>query len=205
MLANAQLHKGWHTILSNGSLDGWQQLGPGRFVVEPGKAPDSGIIRSEGGMGLLWYTREKFGDCVIRVVYKTTSAKSNSGVFVRIADRPADPMWAVHHGYEVQIQDDNDPYHRTGAIYSMSAAKTSVAKPAGEWNTMEIELRGNIINVALNGKPIMHFDPTQPTPKREHPWEPERGPRPTHGYIGLQNHSDEDVVYFKEVSVKPLP
>ncbi len=192
------------TILSNGSLNGWEHIGPGRFLVEQGDAADAKILRTEGGMGLLWYTREKFGDCVIRVVYRTTKPTSNAGVFVRIADRPPDPMWAVHHGYEVQILDDTDPYHRTGAVYSLVSAETGAAKPAGEWNIMEIELRGELIDVTLNGKHITHFDPAQPSPKREHDWEPERGPRPTHGYIGLQNHSDEDVVYFKEVSVKPL-
>lgn len=30
------------------------------------------------------------------------------------------------------------------------------------------------------------------------------GPRPSEGYIGLQNHSDKDLVYFKEVSLRPL-
>ena len=34
--------------------------------------------------------------------------------------------------------------------------------------------------------------------------EPERGPRPQEGYIGLQNHSENDVVFFKEVAVKML-
>jgi hypothetical protein len=28
--------------------------------------------------------------------------------------------------------------------------------------------------------------------------------RPTHGYIGLQNHDPGDVVWFREVSVRPL-
>ena len=38
-----------------------------------------GFIRTEGGMGLLWYTKEKFGDCVIRVVYKTGSKAGEFG------------------------------------------------------------------------------------------------------------------------------
>ena len=44
-------------------------------------------------------------------------------------------------------------------------------------------------------------------PKRVKDYEPERGPRPTSGYIGLQNHGDvtgDSQVYFKEVSVRPL-
>ena len=28
--------------------------------------------------------------------------------------------------------------------------------------------------------------------------------RPTHGYIGLQNHDPGDIVWFKEVSVRSL-
>ena len=35
-------------------------------------------------------------------------------------------------------------------------------------------------------------------------YEPERGPRPRSGYIGLQNHDDQQRVHFKEVSVAPL-
>jgi hypothetical protein len=35
--------------------------------------------------------------------------------------------------------------------------------------------------------------------------DPEAGPRPKPGYIGLQNHDGNCVVYFKEVSVRPLP
>src|SRR6478752_5976550 len=75
----------WHPLFDGKTLDGWQHVGPGRFVVE------DGVLRTEGGMGLLWYEREKLGDCVIRVVYKTGTPRSNSGLYIRIADRPKDP------------------------------------------------------------------------------------------------------------------
>jgi hypothetical protein len=32
--------------------------------------------------------------------------------------------------------------------------------------------------------------------------DPEPGPRPEAGYIGLQNHDEDSTVYFKEVAVK---
>jgi hypothetical protein len=44
----------------------------------------------------------------------------------------------------------------------------------------------------------------QPVPERKFSFEPQRGTRPNDGYIGLQNHSDNDVVFFKEVAMKPL-
>jgi hypothetical protein len=41
-------------------------------------------------------------------------------------------------------------------------------------------------------------------PPRKFDYEPQRGRRPIAGYIGLQNHSDNDIVFFKEVAVQPL-
>jgi len=73
---------------------------------------------------------------------------------------------------------------------------------------MEITLRGQEILVSLNGAQVTHFDPeTAAIPKRAKEYEPERGPRPPSGYIGLQNHGDvtnNAYVFFKEVSVRPL-
>ncbi len=175
---------GWHPLFDGKSLDGWEHVGPGRMVVE------DGVMRTEGGMGLLWYTREKLGNCTIRIVYKTTSRQSNSGVFIRIADRPRDEWYAVHHGYEVQICDGADEYHRTGAVYSFSRATASPAK-VGAWNTMEITLKGRRVLVTLNGEQVQDFDPdTAAIPERKKSYEPERGPRPESGYFGLQNHDD---------------
>jgi len=56
--------------------------------------------------------------------------------------------------------------------------------------------------VYIDGKRITTFDPDS----RERKWyEPKREPkRPRSGYTGLQNHDPGDVVYFKEVSIRPL-
>jgi hypothetical protein len=192
-------------ILFDGkSLDGWQHVGPGRFVLE------DGLLKTEGGMGLLWYKKEKFGDCVLRVVYKTTRQNDNSGVYVRIAEAPEDPWYAVHHGYEVQIADakEGSPYRVSGSVYSFAKATARPTKPAGEWNTLEITLRGDRIQTSLNGERVADFDPADPVPElfpRGGIGDPEPGPRPQAGYIGLQNHDGNCVVYFKEVSVRPLP
>jgi hypothetical protein len=202
-LASAKDESGWRVLFDGKGLDGWEHVGPGKMVLK------DRLLTTEGGMGLLWYTMEKFGDCTLRVVYKTTSKASNSGVFVRIADKPKDEWFAVHHGYEVQICDiAADSYHRTGAIYSLGKATAEASKPRGEWNTMEITLRGERVQVSLNGQPITDFDPKAPVPERTRDYEPERGPRPQVGYIGLQNHDDYSQgatqVIFKEVSVRPL-
>jgi hypothetical protein len=191
---------GWRPLFDGRTLDGWEHVGPGRFVVE------DGMLRTEGGMGLLWYSREKLGDCVLRIVYKTASPRANSGVYIRIADRPKDEWYAVHHGYEVQIMDSGPEDRRTGSIYTFARATAQPAKP-GEWNTLEVTLEGDRVLTAINGVPVAEFDPGGPVPERKSTGphgDPERGPRPRAGYFGLQNHDERSVVYFKEVAVRPL-
>ena len=55
-----------------------------------------------------------------------------------------------------------------------------------------------------NGVKVTEFTEGDPVPARKFDFEPQRGPRPQEGYIGLQNHSDNDIVFFKEVAVKML-
>jgi hypothetical protein len=212
----------------------WAHIGYGSFAV------DDGSLRTEcdeKGMGLLVYKPERFGNCQIRVVYKSKDDRSNAGVYVRIdegiltAKQPEPvkrdpngklspemlaklqaasqaeegPWYAVHHGYEVQICDGADAAHRTGAIYSLAKA-AAVAKPAGEWKTMVITLRGTVIEVEIEGQPVSRFDSASQDASADRKWfEPKREPRrPLAGYIGLQNHDPGDVVWFRDVSVRPL-
>ena len=56
----------------------------------------------------------------------------------------------------------------------------------------------------LNGVKVTDYKDGDPVPARKFDFEPQRGPRPDFGYMGLQNHSDNDIVFFKEVAIKPL-
>ena len=108
--------------LFNGrNLDGWTMVGPGRFVLENGQ------LKTEGGMGLLYYNRAQFGDCTIRVVFKVGAGRGNSGVFIRMAEPPPDAWYGVHNGYEVQIDSGGDEWHATGALILALAAHTLAA------------------------------------------------------------------------------
>lgn len=133
-------------------------------------------------------------------------AKESMEKMVASAGREEGPWFAVHRGYEVQIADGADPFHRTGAIYSL-APSSATPKPAGEWKTMIITLDGNRIFVDLDGQRVTSFDPASPDlPPQKEWYEPRReSKRPEAGYLGLQNHDPGDVVWFKEVSVRRIP
>src|SRR5579883_158163 len=190
----------WQPLFDGHSLDGWQvagALGRTAFTVE------DGAIRTRPGSGLLWYTRHKIGNATLRVIYRMSAANGNSGVFIRIPDRPADENYAIHHGIEVQIDDRDNDWHCTGVLYSMTRALARPSKPAREWNTMDIELHGLRTRVWLNGVLVTDSDGVSPVPPRAMPWEPERGPRPEAGYIALQHHDDKAVLWFREISLRP--
>lgn len=233
--ADSKSESSWRSLplVTNGKVDtNWVFLGWGKFATDDGMLrtdPDP------KGLGLLVYKKEKLGNCQIRVVFKPKEVKSNSGVYVRIGDgilgevnrpgamferdangtpskesedkmkasaeREEGPWFAVHQGYEAQIAGDS-----TGSIYSLANSSVTGAK-AGEWRTMIITLAGTKITVELDGKPASSFDSASrnlPPPKQW--YEPKREPkRPEVGYLGLQTHDPGDVVWYKEISVRPLP
>ena len=185
--------------LFNGkNLHGWKQVGPGSFIVK------DGMMKTEGGMGMLWYTKEKIGHGTIRVVFKLMAKESDSGVFIRIPEKPTEPWMPINRGYEVEIGDWPGDYSCTGVLYTFTKALARPLKPIGEWNTMEITIDGPHTVVFLNEVKVTDFTEGQPVPpKPAGSIDPDRGPRQNAGYIGLQNHPGSDV-YFKEVSLLPL-
>jgi len=186
-------------VLFNGkNLSGWEQVGPGSFVVK------DGMMKTEGGMGMLWYTREKIAHSTIRVVFKLTAKESDSGVFIRIPEKPVEPWMPINRGYEVEIGDWPDDYSCTGVLYTFTKALARPIKPMGEWNTMDITIDGPRTVVYLNNVKVTDFSEGQHVPPK-HPGsiDPDRGPRPDSGFVGLQNHPGSEV-YFKEVSLRSL-
>jgi len=188
----------WRPIFDGRSTAGWQQVGPGELKLEAGE------LVTHGGMGLLVYTREKFSNCQIRVVFKLTGSNDNSGVFIRMPEVPRDAWEAVNRGYEVQIDNTGDTWHRTGCLYSFNRAAANVDANINDWNTMIITIFGPQTRVQVNGVLVTDFIEGQQVPAKQQWYEGERGRRPDAGYIGLQNHGDDARVHFKEVSVRPL-
>lgn len=134
---------------------------------------------------------------------------SNSGIFIRVPLEPREEWMPVHYGYEVQIDNkpelsDEDDYHYTGTLYSFTKPLAKPAKPGPEWNTTEITLDGPHTIVYVNGVKVTDYREGDPVPERKFDFEPYRGLRPDMGYIGIQNHGEKDIVFFKEIAVKPL-
>lgn len=146
-------------------------------------------------MGLLWYEAKELSSYSLKLDWKM-EGDDNSGVFVGF---PAsdDPWSAVDNGYEVQIDATDEPDRTTGAVYTFQSAdieaRDKALKPPGEWNSYEIKVQGERLQVFLNGVEINDF--TNEDPARSL----------TDGYFGLQNHGDDDHVSFRDIQLKELP
>ncbi len=204
LLLSFSLHaQNWKPLFNGKDLTGWKHVGGGSRFVE------NGLLASKGGMGLLYWAGGKLGNCQIKVVYKMQKFNSNAGSFVKVPIEPKEEWMPVFYGYEVQIDNHpetsgEDEYHISGTLYAFTKPKSKPGKPGPEWNTMLITLDGPRTIVHLNDELVTDYREGEPVPARKFDFEPYPGVRPNAGWFGLQNHGDEDVVYFKEVAVRPL-
>ena len=131
----------WKQLFNGKDLTGWKHVGPGEMTVE------DGLIRTNGGMGLLYLTAGKMANCRIRVVYKMRDSNDNSGVFIRIPIEPREPWMPVHYGYEVQIDNHRDIERRRvsrhgGSLFAdQTARQTRQARPGVEtrWRSRSMD------------------------------------------------------------------
>jgi hypothetical protein len=94
-------------------------------------------------------------------------------------------------GFNVDTGQNFSPVHQTGAVYALAPSSTVASKPAGQWNTFEIEATSAQIKVTLNGQLVT----TYPIPANDG--------RRREGHIGLQCHTGN--VQFKNVMISSLP
>ncbi|MER5263860.1 ThuA domain-containing protein [Actinosynnema sp. NPDC002837] len=178
-----------YTLLFNGSdTSGWSQAGPGSFAVA------DATLTSRGGMGLLWYSAKEFRSYSLKLDWKL-AGDDNSGVFIGFP-ASSDPWSAVNNGYEIQIDPTDAVDRTTGAVYGFKsadiAARDGALNPPGEWNTYELLVEGERLQLFLNGVKINDFTNTDPARSLQQ------------GHFGLQNHGDGDDASFRNIRVKEL-
>jgi len=169
---------------------GWNHYGPGYFELDA----KTGVLKSQGGMGLLWYSAKKYRDFVLELDFKCTRKDTNSGVFVRVPAVPTSDDY-IYHSFEVQIYDAGEGIHATGAAYDAEAPKLDASRPAGEWNHYKITFRGQRLQVELNGKLVLDWEAAPRGKVKDFAAE---------GYVGLQNHDSVSPVYFRNIFIKEL-
>ncbi|MGI8980151.1 MAG: 3-keto-disaccharide hydrolase [Pirellulaceae bacterium] len=183
-----------HEAVFNGKdLAGWE--GAGEDAAKCWKVEEEQIVCT-GQKGPWLRSQKEFGDFNLRLDYKLRPG-GNSGVYVRV---PAD---GNHHGdgagVEIQVLDDKaerykdlKPYQFTGSVYAIAPAKEHVGREAGQWNSLEIDVKGTRYRIIHNGVTIIDAAETE---------FPDLKARRPAGFLGLQNHSEE--VWYKNLRIGP--
>jgi type 1 glutamine amidotransferase len=179
-----------YTTLYNGSTTGWAQSGPGSFTNT------DATLTSTGGLGMLWHSAREFHAYSLKLDWMMPG-DDNSGVVIGFpAGSTGDPNQALAQGYEVQIDATDTVDKTTGAIYGVKAAdqaaRDAALNPPGAWNTFELLVQGENLQVFLNGVKINDFTNSDPARSL------------TDGFIGIQNHGTGDDVSFRNIRIKEL-
>ncbi len=177
-----------YTTLYNGSTAGWSQAGGGGFTNT------DGTLKSFGDFGTLWYSAKEFRAYSLKLDWKM-DGDDNSGVFIGHPAQSA--AWSsTTAGFEIQIDATDSADRTTGAVYRRKAAdiaaRDAALNPPGSWNTYELLVQGERVQVLLNGVKINDFVNTDTTRSLRR------------GHIGLQNHGAGDDVSFRNVRIKEL-
>jgi hypothetical protein len=149
------------------------------------------------------FTKQEYTDFRARVEYRLPPA-GNNGLAIRYPGKgraSADAMC------EVQILDDEhpkyarlDPRQYNGSAYGMVPAQRGYLRPVGEWNFMEVLVRGSTLRVELNGTRILDTDLSKVTAFMGN--HPHPGKDRTRGHFGFCGHNDP--VAFRLVQIEPL-
>ncbi len=124
--------------------------------------------------GLLWYTKPMPKNYVLKLEWRRFQQADNSGIFIRFPHPDSKGYNNTAHvgvdfGFEVQIdelgQPNGLPIQSTGAIYNQpnQTLTQQPARPVGEWNKFEIQVKGQIYTVFLNGTQVTKFTNTDPS------------------------------------------
>jgi hypothetical protein len=171
LLAGGDLARHWTT------KGNWKLDADAVVTLEPRRG-ESGWTRYDM---YLWLNGEEARDFTAEFDYQFQKG-GNSGFYFHVGNR-AEP---VKTGIEVQLYESGSKPkdakltdHDAGGVIPGIAPKKNAAKPAGEWNSMKVDVTGEKLVVTLNGEVVNEVAL-------------DAGPlasRPKTGAIGFQDHA----------------
>ncbi len=198
---------GWQTLFDGQSLDAWR--GYRRDTLpESGWEVSDGVLKTvpkvKGGELI---TRQTFRDFELEWEWRVAPGGNNGVKYFVTEARPSAP------GHEYQMIDDTGypskltPLQFTAGFYDVLPAATDRAvRPAGEWNTSRIVVRGARVEHWLNGQHVLTYELGSPEVKAgiaASKFRNEAGfGEKIDGHIMLTYHQDE--CWYRNIRVRRL-
>jgi hypothetical protein len=190
------MEPGWQPLFNGNDLTGWKLDGgtPGAWRVDRSNQAIA-IMEQKQQSWLL--TEREYANFRLRFDFQLGGG-ARSGVALRVTPKAAKRL-------VVSIMDDTapqwtnaQPTQRTGALLDLAIDKPAQLRRVGEWNRMEIELQGGLLQVKVNGNPTIQ------RPLYSDVVSKYLGARlPSKGLIGLNHYFGS--LRFKNVGLHELP
>jgi hypothetical protein len=188
---------GFHSIFNGKDFDGWDG------VLENYEVLDNAIVCKPKKGGNI-YTKAEYTDHVIRLEYKLPPG-GNNGLAIRY---PGGMAHAATQGMcELQILDDTaakytklDPRQFNCSAYGMVAAHRGYLRPVGDWNFLEVTVKGSTLRAELNGTRVLDTDLSKVTEFKNNQKHP--GKDNVKGHFGFAGHNDP--VAFRNLFIKDI-
>lgn len=189
---------GWVDLLDATHVPQWKNLGDDKniFAIKDGVLHIYGVTLTP--LRYATYTGEKFTDFELHVEFKLASG-TNSGLFLRT--QPNDP---VQRGFEVQVLEDfgaPPTKNSCASIYDVVSPMFNLSRPAGEWNSYDIVVKGTSVVIRHNGWKVIDTDfagMTTPLGKFKIPY----AEMIREGNIAVQDHGGE--CWYRNFRVRKL-
>jgi hypothetical protein len=152
---------GWRALFNGTSLAAFR--GYKTDTMPSGWSIVDGTLTKSGGVGDL-VTRDKFADFELSFDWKL-GPEGNSGVMYRVTEEYDHPYWS---GPEYQLLDDAGApdgklrITAAGSDYALYPAPAGVVKPANEWNSSLLVVKGNHVQHWMNGQKLLEYDLLSP-------------------------------------------
>jgi len=195
-------------------LDGWKPVKWRKSAFESGvwKVGSDGVMTATKDDAI--WSDESYENFELDFDYKLDPA-ANSGVIIYAEDTK---NW-IPNAIEIQLLDDNhdrwkndSPHLKNASLYGHVAPVAAPAKPAGQWNHMNIKAVGQQITVTVNGVLALDYSLAKLTDGKVSPDGykiPGHLPRPwstirTSGPIGFQGKHGGALPYFRNVRIRSV-
>lgn len=185
---------GWVSLFDGKSLKDWKVgTNAETFTVE------NGMIVAHGNTAHLFYEgdvhQHNFKNFEFKADVMTTPG-SNSGIFIHTEYQES--SWPKK-GYEVQVNNSQTDWRRTGSLYAVQDVKEVYVKD-NEWFTESVIVQGNNVKIKINNKTVVDYNEPDSVAQKV----VIGGKRLSNGTFALQGHDRKSKVYFKNIMVKAL-
>ncbi|NOY97566.1 MAG: DUF1080 domain-containing protein [Chlorobi bacterium] len=219
-LSEQEQAEGWKLLFDGKTSEGWRGVNKDHFPtgweIVDGTLHCKGSGKGEAGSqdgGDILYDKD-FTNFQLKLDWKISEG-GNSGIFYLGREVKGWPIWKT--APEMQILDNErhpdamlgkDGNRKAGSLYDLIPAKPQNAKPAGEWNSIEIIVYKGTVVHKQNGETVVEYhlwtdDWNKLVAGSKFPaLNPDWANVAKSGVIALQDHGDD--VWFKNIKIKEL-